>query len=50
VAAEPTTPSQATAGTPAGGAVRAAVLAPWVATCSRIAMGVTMAFMLLISI
>jgi hypothetical protein len=50
VATEPATPSQATSGTPAGGAGRAAVLAPWVATGSRIAMGVTMTFMLLISI
>jgi hypothetical protein len=52
VATEPVTASQAQpvgAGGPASGAGRG-ILAPWVATSSRIAMGVTMAFMLLILI
>jgi Domain of unknown function (DUF5134) len=49
---EPVTATQALpvgAGTAAGGADRT-ILAPWVATSCRIAMGVTMAFMLLITI
>ncbi len=52
VATEPATASQAQpagAGGPASGAGRG-ILAPWVATSSRIAMGITMAFMLLILI
>ncbi len=52
VATEPVTASQAQpvgVGGPASGAGRG-ILAPWVATSSRIAMGVTMAFMLLILI
>ena len=52
VATEPVTASQAQpagAGGPASGAGRG-ILAPWVATSSRIAMGITMAFMLLILI
>src|SRR5271157_431617 len=50
VVTEPVTASQAQpvgAGGPASGTGRG-ILAPWVATSSRIAMGVTMAFMLLI--
>ena len=50
VATEPATASQAQpVGGPASGAGRG-ILAPWVATSSRIAMGVTMALMLLILI
>ena len=52
VATEPAAASQAQPadrGGPASGAGRG-ILAPWVATSSRIAMGVTMAFMLLILI
>ena len=52
VATEPATASQVQpvgAGGPASGAGRG-ILAPWVATSSRIAMGLTMAFMLLILI
>ncbi len=52
VATEPVTASQAQpvdCGGPASGAGRG-ILAPWVATSSRIAMGITMAFMLLILI
>jgi hypothetical protein len=52
VATEPATASQAQpvgADGPASGA-RRGILAPWVATSSRIAMGATMAFMLLILI
>ena len=52
VATEPVAVSQAQpidCGGPASGAGRG-ILAPWVATSSRIAMGVTMAFMLLILI
>jgi hypothetical protein len=52
VATEPTTANLARpagAGGPASGAGRG-ILAPWVATSSRIAMGATMAFMLLILI
>ena len=52
VATEPATASQAQpvgVDSPASGAGRG-ILAPWVATSSRIAMGVTMAFMLLILI
>ncbi len=51
-ATEPVTASQAQpvgCGGPASGAGRG-ILAPWVATSSRIAMGITMAFMLLILI
>jgi hypothetical protein len=50
VAAEPAAAGPASS---AGGPARVAgrgVLAPWVATGCRIAMGVTMAFMLLITI
>ncbi len=52
VATEPVAASQAQpvdCGGPASGAGRG-ILAPWVATSSRIAMGITMAFMLLILI
>ncbi|MGH3195863.1 MAG: DUF5134 domain-containing protein [Streptosporangiaceae bacterium] len=52
VAAEPVTATRALpagVGTAAGGADRT-ILVPWVATRCRIAMGVTMAFMLLITI
>ncbi len=52
VATDPVTTAQAPpvgAGTVAGGSGRT-ILAPWVATSCRIAMGVTMAFMLLITI
>ena len=52
VATEPVTVGQAQpvgSGGPASGAGRG-ILAPWVATSSRIAMGITMAFMLLILI
>ena len=48
--ASPPQPARAAGpGGPAGGAGRG-ILAPWVATSSRVAMGVTMAFMLLILI
>jgi hypothetical protein len=51
-AAKPTAPGQApsSATTPTGSGPGRTVLAPWVATTSRIAMAVTMAFMLMIMV